>query len=620
MIGKDSCSYYERLIGEDQIKCVALDFIDVLATLPFYDPNHLFYLLDSMYEQYEYSCVCFHQIRTRIEECLKHSNNSFFPYVSIEKIYEKINSNCGIPYAICNELAKYEEKLFSQYCRIRESMKTLCNRIIHNGKRVIVIANCSYHLDLVKKILLEQGISPEVDVVSVLNRTPEAIAKAIETKLSSCQIMPGRLAYFCSEGGETYSGAFINSVYLNISVPKTCTYISNHVTQKSIGEIIAVDNLKQSFGFGCLAAVAANKYFDDPFEVRGNCRFARENPYMLGYCFLGMYLVGILKWIIKETKEYKRVLFSARDGYLVMKAFESVSSYCSGLPEAKYLHISRKLMMPYIINTLADVAFFPSLDRMRVTPCRLGEMLSFCLSIQKSEYIAAICKRMGINENQVFGSEKEYMEFVEYLWNTAYDKTRHENAKKLISDYFSDVNETDVVFDLGNYGRVHSAFVRATQKNIAALFLFKDKDICYREESKNGFKVKTMFSYYPRSYRSFREYILSERGPSCVGVQAVDDGTYKLLWEEGAYNDNDTRDVKKKIHAGALQYVADIMDMFGDKWDEFDFAPQEVAIPFEIFLGVPQQCDLEMFKGIKFERTIQEDSKDIPSTIYTLYC
>ena len=60
--------------------------------------------------------------------------------------------------------------------------------------------------------------------------------------------------------------------------------------------------------------------------------------------------------------------------------------------------------------------------------------------------------------------------------------------------------------------------------------------------------------------------------------------------------------------------------MFGDKWDEFDFAPQEVAIPFEIFLGVPQQCDLEMFKGIKFERTIQEDSKDIPSTIYTLYC
>ncbi|MBY0011671.1 glycosyltransferase [Paenibacillus typhae] len=611
----DELEIIKRKILSPDYEYISFDFFDTLITRPFFRPTDLFYLLDKRFEQEGLSNVSFQQIRIDGEigaRAMIQTLQPDYEDITIDEIYNYIHEIYAIPEAVCDALKEEEKRLEIQFCTVRKTSKELYELALYAGKKIIIVSDMYMDEETIQKMLHKNGYEGYQQIfLSSQERRLKHTGGLFQVVLDKLQVSGKQILHL----GDNYHSDVIKARDLGLHslyFPRTINVFENKVKGLETGEVstlahkvsgVILDRNKvvDSIGYGAMAAIAANKYFDNPFRPFNNETDYNADPYFIGYYALGMHLSGLVNWIFEETPAYERILFMARDGYLVNKAYDIWSKYAQNAPESKYIYVSRKMLLPAATQSTVDFMNLPIVFR-QYSPSSILDLLDFCTKELTEESKTALLEEALIPEEKKFESKYEYQRFMRLYLEQFYDKAKHEDAKELLQQYYSDVKETDIAFDVGYSGNIQHSFVKVAGKPVDVLFVHQDAIKSTQMSRKGNFNIKSFYDFSPAISGLLREHILSGYHAACVGLEQINN-TAVPVFEYTAKPYTDIF-VISKLHEGALQFIQDYTDYFHEYFDYLPFKNYEVSLPFEAFLRIPKPRDLQIFEGSYFEDNV----------------
>lgn len=631
-IWNDELEEIKKRILNPQYEYISFDIFDTLIKRPFYRPTDLFYLLDGLYETMYRTITSFHEIRIDGEIAARAKLQKQYPDcqdITIDEIYECISEIFGIPDRLCNALKEEEKKLEIQFCSVRKTVKELYDLALYAGKKIILISDMYLDKATVEKILSKNGYEHYLKIyLSSERRKLKHTGDLYRVVLDDMGIDGNKILHI---GDNHYcdvikaSEAGLDTIY----IPRTIHVFENRVKGLDTGELSTLaysvggpifDRTKamESIGYGAMIAMAANFYFDNPFRPFNDESDFNSDPYFIGYYAVGMHLAGLLKWIMQQAAGYKRILFLARDGYLVKQAYDIWTECLSHAPGSEYIYISRKMVLPALIDSPADFLNLPVVYT-QYTPLSIISLLDFCTKDMKAEAVSAVFSELGIRGDKKFESKYEYQEFIRLYLDHLYDKRKHTEAKERLKKYYNEIKRTDIAFDMGYSGNIQSALVRASGKPVDVMFVHNDAVRSMQLCRKFNFSIDTFYDFSPAVTGLLREHILSGPHPACTGLQQSERKILPVF--ESTNTPYTSTFVLGKIHKGALDFIREFRCNFADYMDFITYKSYEVSLPFEAFLRMPKGKDIQVFEGSYFEDNVygRQDAINISSFMQNQY-
>lgn len=603
--------YIKEQIGGCEEEYISFDIFDTLITRPFYEPKDLFLLLDAPFSELMQNSISFSKIRIEAEELARayYGQKMSVEDITVDEIYEYIIGHYGIPRDVAVKMKELEHENELNFCTARESGKSLLQLAHQSGKQVILISDMYLSSRFIEKMLLKCGIT-EYDriFVSCEERSLKYSGNLFRHVLKELKTEPGNMLHLGDSWRSDIEGSRLAGIR-SIFLPKAVEVFENKISEcttnrcaeigrSTCGDHIDYKKSSENLGIRCMKAMAANFYFDNPYRAFHSSSDFNADPYFIGYYLLGMHVLGLSKWIDETMKNagYKNLVFLARDGYLPMKAH---ASYSGGkeLPYGiSYVQASRKALMPVMVRDVLNLYQLPIEFRAH-TPETLASMLEFLG--ETSDTFWNELKRSGLRPNQPFADVEEYHRFVRIFIRHCYDSDRHEKSKSLVREYYRNLPENCIAFDMGYSGRIQAAICEAAEKKIDVLFLHEDYVSSVRTKQSAGFSISDFYPYYPSVSGLMREHIFSDYKGSCVGFRETD-GAVVPVYEEERHDFAD-KAVIQMLQGGATDFVERFTECFSKYEAVNGFSPFMASVPFEGFLRKPSRVDLHIFSASCFE-------------------
>lgn len=604
----------EQIITGDY-EYISFDIFDTLITRPLYNPTDLFCMLDKKFEELYKSNISFSKIRILAENIARQKENKRHPSfqdVNIDEIYKYISSEYNIPISIVELLKEEEKKLEIQLCRQRKSVKELFDAALISGKKVIIVSDMYLDEETIVKILNKnEYYGYEKLYLSSTLRLTKYSGALFKAVLEDLNIKGNKILHL----GDTWQNDIVNAKAAGIEtmfipkaievfenkIPNICTNNCGYIAKFACGSVQNSKEFMKSLGFRSMLALAANKYFDNPYRSFNEFSDFNVDPYFIGYYALGMHMAGIVKWIMEESegKGYENIHFMSRDGYLPMKIYERYYKIYEGIPQAKYIYTSRKSLLPGMLTNGLDFYDLP-IEFRNHTPRTILSLLKFCSKNVSGENIEVDLKQNGILYNKAFESEDEYNHFIKYYLENLYDENSHKESYKIAKDYYSILkSKKDVTFDLGYSGRIQGAVSELAGEGINVYFIHSDSKKSDNIKRKYNFNIKSFYDFTPNMTGLIREHLLSDPGPSCTGFYIKEGKVVpKFDLEEKDFQDLFIVDL---IQKGAIDFTQDYIEAFGEYIKYITFKSQEVSLVFEGMLISAKDIDRRIFKASYFE-------------------
>lgn len=593
-------------IYEGKEKIISFDIFDTAINRPVYKPEDMFVLLDVIFEKY-YSCnTSFYTIRTLAEAmCREELCSCKKEDVTLSEIYDYVTNIYNIPESISKEIMEYEKNLEYHYSNRRNSIYELYQLALSAGKKVVFISDMYLERETIEKILKKNGYT-EYEFIFVsseyskLKKTSNLYRIAVD-KLgikSNEMLHIGDNEESDIKAAETIG---IKTIYYPKALDAFCGKTRELTNKKrfmlgkiSAGEYVGVKGFENNMSYGAVISMTANKFFDNPFIGLNDFTDFNVDSYFLGYYVLGANLIGQISWIEEQisTKNIDRILFTSRDGYLLMEAYKIYLEICKKKMNIDYFYVSRRSLMPWIVSQEIDLMNLPIVYN-KYSPNDIEELLSFCDHRNNDEQWDIILQEKGLHKNKNFESLYEYQLFINLFLKFRYSKKMHMDAKKTIERYCEIVNDKDAIFDLGYSASIHKAICDASNSKPIALFMHTDEKKHIKNSRVGGFDVESMLDFIPNITGLIREFFFSDLRGSCVGY-AVENNICIPVLETSDKDYSDLFPVKMMQDA-ALKLVSDFYTLFGNYSKYMEIRINEFIMPFEKFLSDPSPLDTKMF-------------------------
>lgn len=514
--------------------------------------NDLYFLMDDFFRELTQSDIIFHRIMQELGEG------------AFDQKYEMLMM-LGMDKSTILELKEKEQELILKYTYPRKWFCIEYKKLKESGKEILFVNNSDLADEFVIKIFEKYGID---DAVIVEEEERDVIR--------------------------------INSIVSDIGY-------GNSLLKVAAGNLINYEAMIDSVGYRWIYRMVANTVYDNPFYEFIHGTVTNRSPYIVGYSLMGVHILGIIKWIFEQVNklEPSKILFCSRDCYLIIQAYEKLREIYPSLPEARYIQASRKLLLPSFYREKRDfyqlpdsyLFFSPRSVIMLFWPFNklAGEGQANHVDFLKyDEYFKRILEESGFNYTNNFSSYKTYIIFIDWFWNNFYCKEKHDKCLHLLEEYFSDICDGDAVMDLGYSGRIPNEIAKLCGFSLNVLYIMGDEETVEMLTRRNQIHVKTFYPNVMASNNVFREYLISEPTPSCVGLR-WDNGQLFPIFE----TDIDkfyVSDGLKQLQQGAMDFVDDILNKMGNDLMKIPFKPQEISLPWEGYLRDIPKADLEMYK------------------------
>lgn len=611
----DGIEVAKSLIADPLVEYVSFDIFDTLITRPLYHPCHVFELMDMEFKKMVNTNVSFRKIRMDGEAVARKKRAVESPEeqdLTIDEIYDTIAEIYHLDKLVIEQLKKKEVELEISLSRPRRTIKELFELSKFLKKKVIIVSDMYLTKEIIETILRENGYDKYDGLyLSSDIRLTKNTGDLFKYVLNDLAVSGDKILHF----GDTWKNDFVNPEKLGIRtffIPKTKDVFENSiqgcVTNRSASieswaaaGIIRQNSYKESIGYGAMMAVVANKYFDNPYRTFNNETDLNADPYFMGYYVVGMHLYGFALWLIEQSKAlgYKKLYFMSRDGYLPMMIYEKLAKEDKDAPKAEYIFSSRKALMPYIIKNSFDLYDFPTVI-VNQTAETMKRKLAFCLKEMKdNEEYGRILKKYHIELNERFQDKQSYDAFISVFIKEFYSEAKHEEAKKLCSDYYSRIEANSATVDMGYSGRIQGAVCAAVGHGVDVFFIHSDSNQYVKESLNYGFRIHSFYGTSPCMSGVIREHILSSSEPSCVGFMTKA-GEILPVFEEEKKGIQDLK-IVEQIQKGAVAFVKDFIDLLGEYRRQLSLKPQEISLPYEGFLRFATDIDLKVFSASFFE-------------------
>lgn len=616
-------------IADPLCKYVSFDIFDTLIVRPFLEPTDLFYFLEIYLNKSGRSTsdLDFYNIRIEAEKVARKRKKLEQPScqdISLKEIYDEIRYSTLIPSNILQETYAKEEALETKFCVIRNIGKELLDFSLACGKTVICVSDMYLSGDVIRNILDKNGysgiskiyVSNEVNLTKTTGDLFRYVLKDMKIKASEiihigdnwhsdvempqkahwkAFHLPKTTELFMGSNPGIYSGGAYSSIFVH--------------PQGAIGNNMALSYL----GIRCMLAVVANKIFDNPFVFFNKDSDFNANPYFIGYFILGMHMFAISEWLIdsNEKEQYEHLHFIARDGCLPRKAFEILNKVYQQKIDIQYIYLSRKAIFPLLMQSPDDYYGLTKLINIfSHSPEKLLRLFENMLTEDQKENAQRIVEEQGVPYFANFHSLYEFEKFGEIFVKNFYNKDKFKKYKEKLGEYFSSFFcGKSATFDVGYSVRIESALVSNFQYDVTPYYIHLNGDTSLKRCEKYSMQVKTLYPYSPAVTGVVREHMISELAPSCIGYVYEGDQV-KPMFEK--YNvDYQTKFVTTVMQSAALDFVKDMVQIFGQDIRHLPFRYMDACLPMEFFLHYSREMDRDVFGASYFEDDLGEGKSKI---------
>lgn len=263
-----------------------------------------------------------------------------------------------------------------------------------------------------------------------------------------------------------------------------------------------------------------------------------NTPFEIGYQQVGPALTIFTYWFARRvmSKKYDRVLFIARDGYVVQKIYDKLRKIVPGLPESDYLLVSRTACIPAYCENEEDIGF-------------ILNMMPYS-SIQE-----VLHKRFGLEDENIpkSASVSDYTDKI-----LKYSEEQRNFLRKYLNTFGLNGKKI-AIFDFASTGTVQMCLERILGAVMDGLYFYHITDMSERKENLhiegfiNEVDMTCAFSNYFDVEPLIKEPV----------------GTVKKYGSDGEIRMGECRlsppqiENIKAVQDGALAYAQDILALFG---------------------------------------------------------
>ncbi len=511
-----------------------------------------------------------------------------------------------------NKLKKIECDLELRFCERRNTAFNLYQLALNCGKKVICTSDMYLPLDVIKKILEKNGYK-DIDKIylsSEIKKT-KSTGNLYDYVINDLKINANEIIHIGDNIESDYKvpkKKEINAIHF---YKATSIFLDRGLTN-GLGQVFNSsfpfwqDNKEstQFMGIRAMIAVVANKYFDNPFRPFNKKTDFNADPYLIGYYNLGMYIFGISNWLLKNIcNKNDKISFMARDGYLIMEAYNKLVKIYSGVPKSEYMYVSRKALIPVMIQSELDFYRLSEIvDYRKHSPKSLIKYLKSILSLD--DKLEEKCEQNGIEFGKKFDSLLDFNKYLKFLIDNYFDSKAHNEKLKKFKAYFDNIlGEKPAVFDVGYSGRPEFYLSKLVNKSVDTYFLNINGDRALKYSELGNFEVKTYFDYKPTATGNAYELLISKLAPSCISYD-LSGKEVKPVFEDYSFNYS-VEYIVETIQKAALEFVDDMINIFGEDINLLHYQDYYITMPMLSFFNSARMIDKLVLSSVEFEDDIK---------------
>lgn len=332
------------------------------------------------------------------------------------------------------------------------------------------------------------------------------------------------------------------------------------------------------------------------------CRYT--DPYeQIGYAVLGPMLYGFARWLEREIPRDETIVFLAREGALLKKAFEVVSNRPS-----VYLRISRRTANMALLNQMRSTQEVVENNIRMTNRICTQEVFARNYGLSDDE-IHRIFKDENLVKDTIIRNNSAKLRLLNAIWPTVKEKTAEQHD--LLQHYLEQLNCTKkcAVVDVGWLGTIQ-ALLTASKFQIAGqtmswngfyMGVMPKKSLPpYKTVNRHGYLFEE--GYPQRLYESvsnsaafFELLFLSTDGSTAAYTQGEHGEIIPVLAQPE--NDAATSAVITSMQNAGLQFAKDIHHSYVRLLMDQDAVI--MARNYEALARVPSLSTLELFCGFK---------------------
>lgn len=614
--------YFENIklaICNKNIKCVSFDIFDTLIKRPFFVPTDLFTFLSRDYRKITNTKtgMDFAKLRIAGEQLTREKIEKKHPDyqdVTLDEIYKTINEEYGIDENVLEQLKNKEIEYELRFCEKRNSGYELYELALALGKNVICTSDMYLSKEVVSKILEKNGYTElkELYVSSEL-RITKSNGELFEYVLKAQNIQAQEMLHI---GDNWHSDVQVpkNKYKINTKhLPKATDVAMDKNRVNNLMDMLTKnmpfwrDNAASMnfVGIRTMMAMVANKYFDNPFKTFNIESDFNADPYLIGYYAIGMYVYGLTKWLLDDTskKNYEKLVFMARDGYLPIKAYKLMKQFYINAPKEEYFYVSRKALVPVTIIDKLDFYKLPEvLNVENHTPRDVLIYIKDSINVEEENFYK-ICEENDIKLDKEFKTIKNFNRFISIVINNFFDEEKHKNYLSIIKEYFTEIfGNNPATFDIGYSGRPELFISNLYGKPIDTYFCNINHEEALRHSDIAGFELNTFFDAKPPVTGFTYETMLSSLAPSCIAYN-IKGGKVTPVFEE--YNKNYYEEfVISIMQEAAMEFINDMINTFGEDIKILYYQNYYISLPIMSYMNSAKRMDRGIFEAINFENDV----------------
>lgn len=608
----------KRKILQPQVQYVSFDIFDTLIQRPFWEPTDLFHLLSDRLNQEGGAYVNFAVIRREAEMNCRKINELKCPSreeIELDEIYDFIGQQHAFDKVQLEEIKKLEVDLEIRYAKTRQTGKELYDLAMDAGKKVILCSDMYLPQACIEKILEKNNYVgyQKLYLSSTLQRTKhtKSLFSYVKKELNCANGMEiVHIGDNWSSDVENAAACRFQTGHLAKATDLFCNSNPGIYSGESFSNIFQSNNRKEDYrqifysytGMRCALALAANRFFDNPYVSFHAQSDFNGNPSYIGYYALGMHLLAVVKWITKIAGQRKipTIHFVARDGFVVKKAFDIVNQTKT---KSEYIRISRRALLLADVNCEKDLySLLTKMNVFRCSPKNLGDYLEPLIPAEKKNEIEEIVTTNGFYYDKKFRTILEYERCLKLFIDEVLDFSLLPGYKEQLRSYFSTmIKPGDYIFDVGYSGRPEAALSNLLGFPVGSLYIHTNSEVAGIRQEKYGCPCECFFAVKPCITGVIREHLMMELGPSTIGY-CENHGKLEPVFEE--YQPNYESDfVTTIIQEAALDFVKDYHDMFQN---QFVLPLDALSAPLEYYLHYSKPFDRQIFSTLLFEDKLGE--------------
>ncbi|GAU75657.1 hypothetical protein [Fusibacter sp. 3D3] len=350
-IDTDEDPYYKKneknildLIKQHDIIC--FDIFDTLIMRETLEPSDVFELVEEKLRTEKGLNIDFKKNRVYAEKNVYCKKTTYF---NIDMIYDELGELLNLDEQLTREIKNIEFEMEYRISLPRYKMVNLYKYALNAEKRIYLVSDMYWQREKIEILLKKNGIE---GYCQLLVSCEEKKSKH-DGKIWSVFKKPDHRMLHIGDNLEC-----------DVEIPKSYgieTYhIRNSLDIMRFSKYAYLEKKCSSLNQRLLLGKFVSKVFNDPFSLhKGKGTIVLDDMHALGYNFFGPIVLTFVNWLIKtsRTLELNKLLFFARDGYILHEIFELIMMTLNlDYPQAHYFLTSRRAASVAAIEDIEDVA------------------------------------------------------------------------------------------------------------------------------------------------------------------------------------------------------------------------------------------------------------------------